>query len=265
MSLHKGAVMKRIQKELLLMLVLPLFYHLFFSAPSRAAEIHVSAAASMTEAVKTIIAEYNKSYPNHQVRANFASSGSLAKQIIQGAPAEIYISANPKWMNHLIEQKLIAAESKRIFAYNSLVFISARKEKPTSVYDLITLERIAIGNPKSVPAGQYAKQAMSGAKIYLTLQESKKLIMAKDVRQALIYADRGEVDGAFVYKTDALLARHATISFSVPKELYTLITYPIGLTPAGKKSEAAKSLLQFMEGPAATAILKKYGFETIGY
>ena len=112
-----------------------------------------------------------------------------------------------------------------------------------------------------MPAGQYAKQALTAAGIYKKLAESKKLMMAKDVRQALMYADRGEVDGSFVYKTDALLARNAKILFTVPDDLYNRVSYPLALTVAGAKKPGAQILYEFINTSKAIDILSKYGFE----
>ena len=114
-----------------------------------------------------------------------------------------------------------------MFAYNKLVFAGKKGISITSLADLKTLQRIAIGTPASVPAGQYAEQAMRAAGVYEDLVKDKKLVMAQDVRQALLYADRGEVDGAFVYKTDALLAKEAEILLVVPDKLYDRISYPM--------------------------------------
>jgi molybdate transport system substrate-binding protein len=141
------------------------------------------------------------------------------------------------------------------------VFAGEKKSTEFSMESLTGLERIALGNPQNVPAGQYAKQAMERAGVYATLEKEKKLVMAKDVRQALIYADRGEVDGAFVYKTDALLARHAQSLFIVPEDLYDRVSYPVALTAEGAKNEQAKAFYDYMSSPEAIAILTKYGFE----
>jgi molybdate transport system substrate-binding protein len=185
----------------------------------------------------------------------------MAKQIEQGAPADIFVSANSKWMKYLVEKQLVAADTERIFAYNQLVFAGEKKSSEFSLESLTGLERIALGNPQSVPAGQYAKQAMERAGVYAALEQEKKLVMAKDVRQALIYADRGEVDGAFVYKTDALLAKHAQILFIVPADFYDRVSYPVALTAEGAKNEEAKAFYDYMRSPEAIAILAKYGFE----
>jgi molybdate transport system substrate-binding protein len=227
----------------------------------QAQTIHLSVAASMTDAFKEMMADFAEKHPTVEFLPNFASSGSLAKQIEQGAPSDIFISANPKWMKYLAEKQLIAAGTDRIFAYNQLVFVGEKKSTEVSLKNLTTLDLIALGSPQNVPAGQYAKQAMEQVGVYAELERENKLIMAKDVRQALIYADRGEVEGAFVYKTDALLAKKAKILFIVPQDLYDRISYPLALTTEGVKNESAKAFYDYMSSPEAIAILTKYGFE----
>ena len=243
------------------LLLLTLFITLMSPMSSHAETVYLSVAASMTDAFKEIISTFAKEHPNAQVLPNFASSGSLAKQINQGAPAHIYVSANPKWMKFLVENKMITKGSDHIFAYNKLVFVAPPKTTITELAEVTNLKRIAIGSPESVPAGQYAKQAMEATGIYANLVSAKKLVMAKDVRQALLYADRGEVDGSFVYKTDALLARKAKILFTVPDKLYNRVAYPLALTKAGVESKTAQAFYEFMATPGTVAILKKYGFE----
>jgi molybdate transport system substrate-binding protein len=228
---------------------------------SHAETVYLSVAASMTDAFKEIIGTFVKEHPDAKVLPNFASSGSLAKQINQGAPAHIYVSANPKWMKFLVDEEMIAKGTDHIFAYNKLVFVAPEKTTIEKLADVNNLSRIAIGSPESVPAGQYAKQAMEATGIYANLVTEKKLVMAKDVRQALLYADRGEVDGAFVYKTDALLAKNAKILFTVPETLYTRVAYPLALTKVGVKNNTAQILYDFMATPDTVILLKKYGFE----
>jgi len=223
--------------------------------------LHLSVAASMTDAINELITVYTASNSGVEILPNFASSGSLAKQIQQGAPADIFISANPKWMKFLIDEKQIEPGTDATFAYNSLVFISADSPAVHTMAELTGLQRIAIGDPKSVPAGKYAEQAMEGAKIYEQVKTAKTLIFSKDVRQALLYADRGEVNGAFVYKTDALLAKTAKIAFEVPQELYSEVTYPIGLTVEGAKKDDAKAFYTFLKSEKASEVLKSFGFK----
>lgn len=239
-------------------LLIAVMLSFFLCSSSLAAEVNLSVAASMTDAVKDLIASYQKSAAGVTFLPNFGSSGALAKQISQGAPADIYISANPKWMNYLVEQKRISADQVHPFAYNSLVFVGQKGLHVDKLADIVKLKRIAIGSPQSVPAGQYAEQALKAAGLYDQLQG--KLIMAKDVRQALMYADRGETDGAFVYKTDALLAQDLAILFEVPQKLYTEVTYPIALTVTGVTKPEAVAFSDFLKTDTASSILKKYGF-----
>ncbi len=239
---------------LLALLLLPL--------PSLAAEVvRLSAAASMGDAVKELVSVFREKNPAVAVSANLASSGSLAKQIAQGAPVDLYISANQRWMEYLVQKKKIEAHTVQVLAHNALVFVGRGQTGLSSLKDITSLSRIAIGSPGSVPAGQYAAQAMTRTGIYGQLARGHRLVMAKDVRQALIYAERGEVDGAFVYRTDALLARHAAILFTVPAKLHDPIACPLGLTPSGAKNSAALALFSFLNSPEAGRILSRYGFE----
>ncbi len=235
-----------------LMLVLP---------PLQAAEeIRISVPASMTDAVKELIAQFSASSTPAPVVTNFGPSGTLAKQIVEGAPADLFISANHKWMDYLLEEKQIDSATEKILVANTLVFVGTKNAAINRMADIAALKQIAIGSPKSVPAGEYAVQAMQKAGVYKQLEEGKKLVMAKDVRQALTYADRGETDGAFVYKTDALMATQAVILFEVPQELYAPVTYPIALTIAGAKKGEARAFYDYLLGPEGTKIFLKYGF-----
>ncbi|PIE73489.1 MAG: molybdate ABC transporter substrate-binding protein [Deltaproteobacteria bacterium] len=248
-------------KKLSFIAVTLFFFAVSSLASARAEVISLSVAASMTDAFNEIIELFTAAHPDISVQPNFASSGSLARQIEQGAPADFFVSANPKWMTYLVGKKIIQPESERLFAYNSLVFISRAKLADFDLSRLPQLDSIAIGTPESVPAGQYAKQAMEKAGVFAALQKENKLILAKDVRQALMYADRGETGGAFVYKTDALLGKNAKIIFTVPQELYDRVSYPLGLTKEGAAKKGAQLLYAFMSDPRVYAILEKYGFE----
>lgn len=229
--------------------------------PSNADEVRISVAASMTNAVKDVLREFEAVYPGVVVRLNSGSSGSLAKQIVHGAPVDIFVSANPKWTGFLRGKGKIAINAVRVLAFNTLVVVGDPVVHLSSLNDLATLKRIALGSPGSVPAGQYAKQAMNHAGVYDILLKSNKLVMAKDVRQALLYADRKEVDAAFVYKTDALLAKRAKILFSVPDTFYEKVTYPMALTVSGAGNPSARVFFDFMAKPEAVHILEKFGFE----
>lgn len=223
-------------------------------------EIRLSVAASMTDTVRELVQTFSKDHPGIRILPNFASSGALAKQIVRGAPADLYISANKKWVAYLIQKKQIIPETEYILAHNSLVFVGKKGSGVSCLKDITRLERIAMGSPRSVPAGQYAAQAMKSAGIYNLLTQKHALVMAKDVRQALLYADRGEVDGAFIYKTDALLARNSTILFTLAEDSHSPIAYSMALTVAGNKNGAARTFYTFLKSSAAARILVRYGF-----
>jgi len=225
-----------------------------------AEEIRLSGPASMTDALKELINQFSASGQHPQVIPNFGPSGAMAKQINEGAPADLFISANQKWMTFLRDEKRIEPTTEKILTGNTLVFVGKKNPAVTSMTDIVKLKQIAIGSPKSVPAGEYAVQAMEKAGMYKQLEEGKQLVMAKDVRQALTYADRGETEGAFVYKTDALMAAEAVIFFEVPQALYDRITYPIALTVEGVKKPEAKAFYKFLTGPQAMQVFLKYGF-----
>lgn len=240
--------------------VLLLIFALLCASSAFAGEIRLSAAASLTDALGEICARYAEIHPDVKLFPNFAGSGTLARQIVSGAPADFFISANPKWMSYLVEEKRVAGGKVKPLARNALVFVGRKGLKIASPKDLLRLRRIAIGSPGSVPAGQYAEEALSAAGVYGKLAAEGKLVMAQDVRQALIYADRGEVDGAFVYRTDALLAKKAVILYEVPAALHAPITYPMGLTVQGEKNPEAVEFFRFLQSPEAEEVLGKYGF-----
>lgn len=230
------------------------------SLPAWSAEISLSVAASLKDAVNELTAGYQKTHPAVVFRKNYGASGTLAKQVENGAPADLFISANVKWVDYLKGRALLDDASIGIFAHNSLVVAGSPKLKIAAMQDLLKLDRIAIGSPKSVPAGEYAMQAFQHAGI--NTQLAAKLIMAKDVRQSLLYAERGEVDAALVYRTDALISKQVFILYEVPHTLYQRVTYPMALTVSGGKNSAAVAFYGYLKSPEAVKVLEKYGFIT---
>jgi molybdate transport system substrate-binding protein len=228
--------------------------------PAAAAQISLSVAASLTDAVKELTDIYRQDHPNLEFLPNFASSGALARQVVAGAPADLFISANPQWMDYLEEQDLIAEETRQPLVENRLVFVGIPRHPVDSLSQIAQLSRIAICTPSASPAGKYAEEALIAAGLYTQLTTERRLIPAKDVLQALLYAERGEVDGAFIYRTDARSARQAQILFTVPQELYPQISYPAALTRAGAEHQAARDFFAFLFSPVAQDVFQKYGF-----
>lgn len=222
-------------------------------------DVNLSVAASLKEAINELSDKFTKTHPGVKFLKNYGASGALAKQVENGAPSDIFISANVEWVDYLKSRKLVDIASIGTLTYNALVF-AGTSDKASSMRDLIKLEKIAIGSPKSVPAGEYATEAFKRAG--LDKQLAKKLVMAKDVRECLMYAEKGEVDGAFVYKTDALQAKQAKIFFVVPQELYPRVTYPMVLTSTGVKNRDAVAFFAYLHSAEATSVLARYGFAT---
>ncbi len=229
------------------------------SAPAMAGQLKISAAASLKESINEMADKYAAKHPGCTFVKNYGASGALAGQIENGAPADIFISASTEWMEHLKAKNLVDPSSQKDFAYNVLVFAGGTSKKVGGMKDLAGLAKIAIGSPKSVPAGEYATEAMKNAGV--DQQLATKLVMAKDVRECLTYAEMGEVDGAFVYRTDALQAKKAKILFIVPAKLYSRVVYPMALTTTGAKNAEARAFIDWLQGAEARSVLKKYGFE----
>ena len=224
-----------------------------------AADINLSVAASLREAVTELSDSFAKKTPGVAFQRNFGASGALAKQVENGAPCDLFFSANQEWVDYLKEKKFVDAGNISVFAFNELVFVGKPGIKAASLKDVVKLDKIAIGSPKSVPAGQYATEAFKKGGVDKQLEN--KLVMARDARECLMYADRGEVDGAFVYKTDAeQMAKSAKILFVVPQGLYQRVTYPMALTVTGSKKAEAVAFYKFLQSPEAKAVLSRYGF-----
>jgi molybdate transport system substrate-binding protein len=240
-------------------LALTLCITLFTVSAAFAGELNLSVAASLKETMNELADAFSRKHPGLKILKNYGSSGALAKQIESGAPADLYISANVEWMDYLKERGLVEPSTIGNFAYNTVVFTGTTTRKIAGMEDLVKLQRIAIGSPKSVPAGEYAMEAFRKSGVEKEL--SGKLVMAKDVREAMKYAELGEVDGAFVYRTDALLlGKQARILFTVPEGLHERVAYPTALTVAGAKKTGALEFLRFLHSAEAKGVLARYGF-----
>ena len=224
-----------------------------------AGDLDLSVAASLREAVTELSGAFAGKHAGVRFQSNFGGSGALAKQIENGAPADIFFSANMEWMDYLKGKGLIDGRTVFPFAFNELVFVGGPLLKVSGLKDVVRLEKIAIGSPGSVPAGQYAMEAFKKAGIDTQLEG--KLVMARDVRECLMYADRGEVDGAFVYKTDAeQFSKNVKVLFVVPQGFYSRVVYPVAITKRGGMKADAAPFLKFLQSPEAKTVLLKYGF-----
>lgn len=234
---------------------------LVLAAGAHAADLTVSAAASLTNAFKDIAPLFEARYPGTKVQFNFGASGALLQQIAKGAPVDVFASADQESMDQAQAQALVKAEDRRDFVSNSLVVIvpATGGKPPKALADLTqpAYGRVAIGLPASVPVGRYTKASLEKAGLWTAIEP--KMIGAQNVRQALDYVARGEVDAGFVYATDAaLVADKVHVALTVPTEVP--VRYPVAALAASANLAAARQFAAFVQQPAAQAVLAKYGF-----
>ena len=246
--------MKKILLSLALVLAL--------AAPAKAADLTVSAAASLTDAFNEIKTVFAKDHPGVNVTFNFAASGALLSQIEKGAPVDIFASADQKTMDMAAEKNLIDKATRINFVQNALV-LAVPAGNPAKIKDVASLKeaaakRVAIGNPDSVPVGRYTKEALGKLGAWDAL--SAKFVMAESVRQVLDYLSRGEVDAGFVYSTDAKQGGDKVkIVAEVPLE--KPVSYPIAVLAGASDKKDAAAFVAFVTSPKGQEILAKYGFK----
>ncbi len=230
-----------------------------------ASEITVSAAASLQNAFREI-ANQIETRTGTRVNFNFGASGALQKQIESGAPVDVFASAGRSQMEGLASQGLIVPESRRDFARNELVLIvpTDQATELKSFADLggAQVKRLAVGNQKTVPAGQYAEQALT--KLGLWQQLQARLVLGEDVRQVLDYVARGEVEAGLVYASDAHAAgSRVRVVARAPADSHDPILYPIAIVRASKQQEAARAFIDAVMSDEGQRSLEKYGFEHV--
>jgi molybdate transport system substrate-binding protein len=226
-----------------------------------AAELTVSAAASLTQAFRAIGADYEAQHADTRVRFNFAASGALLQQIAQGAPVDVFASADAETMDQAERRGLIVPGSRADFAANTLVVIVPAEAAitPKTLTDLAlpAVRKVTIGVPASVPVGRYAQAALEKAQLWT--QIAAKMIGAQSVRQALDYVARGEVDAGFVYGSDAaLMPDRVRVAFAVATT--TPVRYPVAIVAASAQVAEAQRFAAYLRSPAAQTLLRKHGF-----
>jgi molybdate transport system substrate-binding protein len=229
-----------------------------------AADVTVSAAASLRDAFTDIARAFEQRNKPHRVLLNTGASGQLLQQISRGAPVDVFASADQDTMDKAQRQGLLVAGTRVNFVGNRLVLAVTQDmaSPPKSLDELgrADIQRIAIGTPESVPAGRYAKAALDAAGQWQRL--SQRLVNTQNVRQALDYVARGEVDAGFVYATDAqLLSARVRVAFEVPTA--EPIVYPIAVIKGGGNERLGQTFVAYVRGDEARAILRKYGFDPI--
>jgi len=224
---------------------------------SKQIELTISAASSLKEALQEIEDVYEKG-SSTDIHFNFASSGTLSKQIQQGAPVDVFLSANLESFEELVEQGLVLENEKRKLLKNDLVLIASSSSSIQSIEDLRKADKIAIGTPETVPAGDYAKETLVNLEIWDLLQD--KLIFAKDVRQVLSYVETGNVTAGIVYQTDAKSTDNVRVVERFEDSLHSPIVYPVGVLKTANHQEEAIQFYDFLLKKSAIDIFEKHGF-----
>jgi molybdate transport system substrate-binding protein len=229
----------------------------------QADEIEVFAAASLTDALKEIAATYEKA-GGDKVVFNFAASNTLEMQIKAGAPADLFFSADEAKMNDLDKQGLIVKETRKDLLSNSLVIVvpGDRSVTMTSATQLADpkIQKIALGQPQSVPVGIYAKEYLQKSGIWAQIEA--RIIPTESVRAALAAVETGNVDAGIVYKTDALISKKVKVAYEVPVAEGPAIAYPAAIIQGSKHAVAAKKFLDYLSEPSSLKTFEKYGFIT---
>jgi molybdate transport system substrate-binding protein len=224
--------------------------------------ITVSAAASLTEALTDITSQYEEENPGTNVSLNFGGSGNLRKQIEGGAPVDVFASADENQMDTLGNESLIDNSSREDFAQNSLVLIVPENStlNITDIKDLADpeVQKISIGNPDTAPVGKYTRTALNETGLWNQLEN--KMVPAEDVKQVLLYVERGEVDAGFVYMTDAKAAEPGTVKIVASVPVSTTVNYPIAVVSSSDNKKEAQEFVDFVTGEEGQKILQKYGF-----
>jgi molybdate transport system substrate-binding protein len=231
------------------------------AAPARGTEITVFAAASLMDSLKQVAADYEKQ-SGDKIVFNFGASSFLSRQITEGAPADIFFSADEAKMNDLEKQGLILSGTRRSRLSNSLVIVVAAKDGAAvnAPKDLATdrIQRIALAEPTTVPAGIYAKQFLQNQGLWSAIQP--KVVPTENVRAALAAVESGNVDAGIVYQTDAAISKRVKIAYAVSAKDGPSIRYPVAALKNASEPAAASKFLDYLGSSAAKEVFRRYGF-----
>lgn len=219
----------------------------------------IGAAASLNEAFTELGQIFEADNPGWKVEFSFAGSGNLKTGIEQGAPLDVFAPAAEKQMNELQDSGHIDPDTVKLFAKNELVMVVPQNSSVDFLEEIAGLDIIAVGEPGSVPAGQYARESLTNLGYWE--QVEGKLVFTKDVRQALFYVERGEADAGIVYATDAVKSETVRVVTSMPEESYQPVLYPIGILSNAGNREGAEKWVELVTGDKGQEVLSKYGFK----
>ena len=227
--------------------------------------VTVSAAASLRDALTEIGEAFKRARPDIDLAENFGASGALELQIEQGAPVDVFISASSDEMDKLAAKGLLSANTRVDLLRNELVLIAPRDSKIVAGFR--DLERadvgtVAMGDPRTVPAGSYAQQVLTSLGMYDAVK--RKMVLATDVRQVLLDVETGSAEAGFVYATDAAISNRVRVVADAPAGSHRPIVYPGAVLRDSQHADAARSFLAFLQSPVAQAAFAKQGFRPAG-
>jgi molybdate transport system substrate-binding protein len=228
---------------------------------STTVNLTVSVAGSLQDAMKSIEPVYLKEKPNTVIIYNFGSSGTLQQQIEQGAPVDVFISASPKQMNALQRKNLLQPGTCKNLLKNQVVLVTPKSSNKVTTFDDLRrgdVDKIAIGNPETVPAGQYSKEVLTKLNLYNSL--SNKFVFAKDAPQVLFYVETGNVEAGIVYKTDAIISDRVKLVATASENYHSPIIYQVAVIKNSKNSQTAQQFANFLLTYSAQSVFQKYGF-----
>lgn len=224
-------------------------------------ELTVSAAASLQDALHDITADFEKEHSTIKINYNFGASGALQQQISQGAPVDLFFSAAEDKFDKLVQDGLIEKSKGMDLVGNELVLVVPKDSNKgiQTFEDLPKAERLSIGTPESVPAGQYAKDTLEHLGVWKDVEG--KVVFAKDVRQVLTYVETNNVDAGIVYKTDALTSSKVKIAAAAEDNSHAPIIYPVGVMKDSAHPKEALAFYEYLQSQESMKILEEYGFK----
>jgi molybdate transport system substrate-binding protein len=228
--------------------------------------VRISAAISLKNALTALKQSYEQSTPNVELEINYGSSGLLQKQIEEGAPVDIFLSAGIKQMDELEHESLLVQRTRTNLLGNALVLIVS-KEKKSQIKGFADLagkaQSLSIGQPETVPAGKYAKETLTNLKLWGKLE--KRIMFAKDVRQVLAYVESGNVDAGLAYQTDTIAMKSGVVVTTAPAGSHSAIVYPMALLKDSKNRAAAEKFMKYLKSAAAGKVFAQFKFIPLGH
>jgi molybdate transport system substrate-binding protein len=227
-----------------------------------AINLNISAAASLKDSMDEIKELYESENSNIKLTINYGGSGTLQKQIEEGADVDVFISAAPKQMDAIEDRDLLLEGTRKDLLLNGLVLVTPKDNSTIRSFDDLTTDKVthlALGEPNSVPAGQYAEEVFTKLGILDKIKE--KTVYAKDVKEVLTWVETGNADAGIVYTTDAKVSDKVQVIATAPADSHTPVIYPAAVIKDSKNGDLAKELLEFLSSDKAISIFEKYGFE----